>query len=313
VSGGSSRRKKRPKEEEEHENSERWMVSYADMVTLLMCLFIVMFAISQVDQRKYDALGSGLAASFGAPMTVLNAGASTAEEGTGPQPIDIQQNAGVAPLAGQTSQQQTADAASSGVTSASQAAVDHARAVENQRIAKDQLKALQEAQARLDAALTKAGYRNAARYRIDERGLTVSIISDKVLFQSAMADLQPVGRNILAAIGPTLNSLPNELVIEGHTNQLALAPGGPFETNWELSTTRATRVLRFFSENDRIPESRLAAAGYADQRPLIPLSNPTSIVLNRRVDLVVLSTAPGESNALIPSMIAAAERAANEE
>jgi chemotaxis protein MotB len=312
MSAPTSRRKKRPKEEEEHENSERWMVSYADMVTLLMCLFIVMFAISQVDQRKYDALGAGLAESFGAPMTVLNAGSSSAEEGTGPKPIDIQKQAGVAPLAGQTSTS-TATLSATGNTPVAQAAIDHARAQENKQIASDQLEALKAAQARLAAALKKAGYAQAARYRIDERGLTVSIISDKVLFESARADLQPAGLKILEAIGPTLRSLPNDLMIEGHTNQLALTSGGPYATNWELSASRATRVLRFFSSADGIPERRLAAAGYADQRPIVPVSDPASIARNRRVDVVILSTASGESNALIPSMIAAAERAANEE
>jgi chemotaxis protein MotB len=315
VSGPSSGggKKKRPKEEEEHENSERWMVSYADMVTLLMCLFIVMFAISQVDQRKYDALGSGLAESFGAPMTVLNAGASSADEGTGPQPVDIQQDAGVASMDGQTSPQPAATSSSTGSTPAARAAVDHARAIENERIAGDQLEALKEAQARLAAALKKAGFGAVAKYKIDERGLTVSIVTDKVLFESGRADLQPGGLKILEAVGPTLKSLPNDLMIEGHTNHLAVAPGGVYATNWELSANRATRVLRFFSEGGGIPEGRLAAAGYADQRPVVPLSDPASIVRNRRVDVVVLSTAPTESNALIPSMNAAADGAAKKE
>src|SRR3982750_1991281 len=70
--------RKRPKkhEEEEHENHERWLVSYADMVTLLMCLFIVLFAMSQVDKAKFAALASGLAQSFGAPITALDSNAS---------------------------------------------------------------------------------------------------------------------------------------------------------------------------------------------------------------------------------------------
>ena len=66
---GRGRAKKH--EEEEHENHERWLVSYADMVTLLMCLFIVLFAISQVDKAKFAALSQGLSASFGAPITAL--------------------------------------------------------------------------------------------------------------------------------------------------------------------------------------------------------------------------------------------------
>src|SRR3954471_15361767 len=73
MSGSAHPGRKRPKkhEEEEHENHERWLVSYADMVTLLMCLFIVLFAMSQVDKQKFAALASGLSASFGAPIAVL--------------------------------------------------------------------------------------------------------------------------------------------------------------------------------------------------------------------------------------------------
>ena len=67
----AGRRRKKHHEEEEHENHERWLVSYADMVTLLMCLFIVLFAMSQVDKAKFAALASGLSQSFGAPITVL--------------------------------------------------------------------------------------------------------------------------------------------------------------------------------------------------------------------------------------------------
>src|SRR3954467_11176488 len=79
MSGSAHPGPKRPEknEEEEHENHERWLVSYADMVTLLMCLFIVLFAMSQVDRAKFAALASGLAQGFGAPITALDSNAST--------------------------------------------------------------------------------------------------------------------------------------------------------------------------------------------------------------------------------------------
>src|SRR4051795_9406054 len=88
---GGRRRQKRH-EEEEHENHERWLVSYADMVTLLMCLFIVLFAMSQIDRTKFAALASGLASSFGAPVTAMetNATGSTPSVLDGlPNPVDI--------------------------------------------------------------------------------------------------------------------------------------------------------------------------------------------------------------------------------
>src|SRR4051794_9311135 len=76
-SGGRARRRAKHHEEEEHENHERWLVSYADMVTLLMCLFIVLFAMSQIDRAKFAALASGLSQSFGAPISALDSNAST--------------------------------------------------------------------------------------------------------------------------------------------------------------------------------------------------------------------------------------------
>src|SRR6476661_9892806 len=95
-SAGRGRRKPKHHAEEEHENHERWLVSYADMVTLLMCLFIVLFAISQVDKAKFAALASGLSVSFGAPITALP---GTTPEGSPldalPAPVNIA--AGVAP------------------------------------------------------------------------------------------------------------------------------------------------------------------------------------------------------------------------
>src|SRR3954452_23484166 len=88
---GGRRRQKRH-EEEEHESHERWLVSYADMVTLLMCLFIVLFAMSQVDKAKFAALASGLASSFGAPVSAMDSHATGSQaavlDGL-PNPVDI--------------------------------------------------------------------------------------------------------------------------------------------------------------------------------------------------------------------------------
>src|SRR4030081_2595881 len=112
--------RKKAHEEEEHENHERWLVSYADMVTLLMCLFIVLFAMSQVDKAKFAALASGLSASFGAPITALP---GKTPEGSVldalPAPVDIA--AGIAPQ--QKAAQADVDAA------AAQAAAERAKRV----------------------------------------------------------------------------------------------------------------------------------------------------------------------------------------
>jgi chemotaxis protein MotB len=287
--------RKRPKkhEEEEHENHERWLVSYADMVTLLMCLFIVLFAMSQVDKAKFAALAAGLSTSFGAPISVLP---SSTPEGSVldglPGAIDI---ASAIPP-DKTVQQAQVDAA------AAAAAAERAKRIAAEAAtAYDELAAARD---KLDAALSEAGFAGAARYEIDERGLVVHIVADAVLFDAEQAVLRPEGKVILDAVAPTLTSLPNVLRVEGHANHLPVTRGGPWPSNWELSAYRATTVLTYLA-SDGVAEPRMYAAGYGSTQPLVPESDPTALTVNRRVDIVVLSTASAEANALLPGIDAA--------
>ena len=287
------RRRPKKHEEEEHENHERWLVSYADMVTLLMVLFIVLFAISQVDRAKYEELATGLAASFGGPVTVVQ---GTADEPSvldgGEAPVDIESAIGPA----QDVEREAVDAA------AAEAAAERA-----QRVATEAASAYAElstAQAQIEAALAAAGHAGAARYEIDERGLIVHIVADAVLFDAEEAVLRPQGQQILDAVAPTLGGLPNPLGVEGHANHLPVTPGGSWPSNWELSGYRASTVLRYLAAAG-VPEPRMAATGHSSTRPLVPENDPNALSVNRRVDIVVLSVASAEANALLPGIDAA--------
>ncbi|WNV76456.1 flagellar motor protein MotB [Geodermatophilus sp. DSM 44513] len=286
--GGSRRGKKH--EEEEHENHERWLVSYADMVTLLLVTFVVLYAMSQVDQTKFAALAKGLSASLGGPITVQPGPTPEGSVLDGlPGAIDIA--SAIAPE--ETVAQAEVDAA------AAAAALAEARQVAAE--AQAQYEDLAAIRDRIDAALTAAGYAGAARYEIDERGLVVHIVADQVLFDAEQAVLRPEGRAILDAVAPTLAGLPNSLGVEGHANHLPVTPGGVWPSNWELSAYRATTVVRYLAATG-IPGPRMVANGYADTAPLVPPSDPTAIGVNRRVDVVVQSTASAEANELLPGL-----------
>ena len=286
------RRRHKKHEEEEHENHERWLVSYAYMVTLLMCLFIVLFAMSQIDKAKFAQLASGLSESFGAPISAL--------PGTTPDGSVLDGLPGAVDIASAIPPEETVDQAEVD-KAAAQAALQR-----SDRVAAEAAKAyddLSRTQAKIDAALTAAGFAEAARYEIDERGLVVHIVADAVLFDAEQAVLRPEGRAILDAVAPTLTGLPNVLRVEGHANHLPVTPGGPWPSNWELSSYRASTVLRYLA-GDGVPEPRMSATGYSSTRPLVPVTDPTAITVNRRVDIVLLSTASAEANALLPGIAA---------
>jgi chemotaxis protein MotB len=168
---------------------------------------------------------------------------------------------------------------------ASQQAQQAAAAAEQQ--------ALEQTKVELGAALDKAGLGGGVGLRVERRGLVVTIASDKVLFEPGQATLRPEGRQLIHQLAPPLATLPNPLRIEGHTDDVPIS--GTFPSNWELSTARATTVLREIESAHAVAPSRLSATGFADQRPVASNSTPEGRARNRRVEIVVeaTTTTPG--------------------
>lgn len=276
--------------EEEHENHERWLVTYADMITLLMVLFIVLFAMSQVDQRKFNALKAGLAAGFGQSTSVLDGSESILEEpGTSAAaPIDPRRV------------EDTPEIPEIKVNAVSQA--QQTKDTEQYAEAAKQADRLLAIRKRILKALRAQGLQRDVRTSIDERGLTVSLVSRNVVFQPNVATLTPRGREIVHTVAPVLRDIRDNLQIEGHTNQ---APGAPkyYPTDWDLSTARAVTVLRYLNEQERVPDDRLAAVGYGHVKPLVAPSKPGSQWLNKRVDIVVMPGMSEDSRQLLSQVL----------
>ncbi|MBB3676524.1 OmpA/MotB family protein [Modestobacter versicolor] len=296
--GHGGRRAKKHEEHEEHENHERWLVSGFDMMTLLFVLFVVLYAMSSIDLAKFNAFAAGARTGEGAPVTILNDGAAIDAPIDNDSPLKPVQVAAEAAIDG--TEQTDAEKAAAEQYAAELAQQTAAEA----QAAYDQLAA---ARGALQAALAAAGQSGAAQFVIDERGLVVHVVSDPVLFEPESAVLQPQGAAVLDLLAPTLAGLPNQIEVEGHANSLPVTRGGPWPSNWELSAIRATTVLRHLTEVDGIGETRLSAAGYGSTRPLVPDSDPSFATVNRRVDIILLSAASAEANALLPGLEAAAQ------
>ncbi|WP_181313143.1 OmpA/MotB family protein [Nocardioides campestrisoli] len=279
----------RPKREleEEHENHERWLVTYADMVTLLMVLFIVMFAMSQVDEKKFSALKEGLAAGFGQSAVVMD-GSESLLDNPGSAAVKTLTPAQYKEL---SPEQQEA---------VSRAVAEQERLRTQRRYAEAEAEAdrLLELRRRLVRALAAQGLEGDVVTTIDGRGLVVSLVSRHIVFEADRADLTPRGRQVVDALAPVLARAEDPLQIDGHTNQVPVKPRY-YDSDWDLSAARAITVLRHLSEGRGIPEERLTASAFGHEKPLMDPEEPGSQRINKRVDIVVLSALPAETRELL--------------
>jgi chemotaxis protein MotB len=262
------------------------------MVTLLMVLFIVMFAMSQVDQKKYDALKQGLASGFGQSASIQS-GSSSILEQTG--------TTAVAPI---TPNRFGVEPGTSTSSALAKAITEHDqnKAALRRADAEHEVSRLEDLIRRLYAALRKHHLQDDVQTTIDDRGLVVSLVSRHVVFQPNLATLSPRGQLLVDTLAPVLKELPDPLQIDGHTNQVKVKPKY-YATDWDLSSARAVTVLRHLNEVNRLPARRLTASAFGHTKPLIDPAKPGSQRINKRVDIVILSTLPSETRALIKDVI----------
>jgi chemotaxis protein MotB len=260
-----------------------------------MVLFIVMFAISQVDVHKFAELKEGLTAGFGATTNVPISGGSGIQDNDGvvPQPMNMDIGLGIAK--GGPSAERKSGSDDGKTATQSKDAVTQANAIK-------EIQRLDGIERRIRAALRKHGLENQVRFKVTERGLVVALVSDDVFFESASAALRPRGIAVLEAVAPTIRPLPNDIAVEGHANRLRLTTTDVYPTNWELSAARAAGVVRWLIGNGELSASRLSATGYGSSRPMFPASDPRSISFNRRVDIVLVSDQSPEVRALLPKI-----------
>jgi chemotaxis protein MotB len=277
-------RRRREEEEEHDDGAERWLVTYADMLTLLMVLFIVLFAMSTVDSQKYEQLKNGLADGFGRSLSILDGSAKSIE------------NKGSIDQAA-ASYDQLLDELPANQRAKMQQIVDRSAQQRIQRQyadAKNEVESMLAIWHRMQAALRKEGLQDDVQAMIDERGLIVSLVSHHVVFEPNIATLTPRGKRILDTLAPVLARLSEPIEIDGHTNQVKVKPKY-YPTDWELSSARAITALRHLQEVDGLPNHRLTASAFGHTKPLIDPRTPGSQAVNKRVDIVVLSQAPAET------------------
>jgi chemotaxis protein MotB len=257
-------------EEPEVENSERWLLTYADMITLLLALFIVLFAVSTINTKKFEALALGFKQSFSPNPGVL------------PSSNGVEQYDSLTPTAGPRQVQQTPSISSPSKQAATTSAPQSVSgSVEKQLTSVDQ---------KIVKAITAKGLAAGVSTSVQTRGLVVQVLTNQVFFTSDSAELGPQGASVVDTIATVLKTTSNGIDVEGYTDDQAIT-GGPYATNEELSAVRAASVVSRLTDHDGLDPDRLAATGFGASDPVAPNDTPADRALNRRIDFVIL--APG--------------------
>ncbi|MDR2881468.1 MAG: flagellar motor protein MotD [Azoarcus sp.] len=251
-------RRRRPRSGEEHENTERWLVSYADFITLLFAFFVVMYSLSSVNEGKYRILSNSLMQAFrSASVNVEGRNIVT-------PPVIISSNP-VAPIKRPNVQDK-------------QGAAREQTARKMRDMASEIRRVLR--------PITGDG-----KVRVTEGAFGVTVeINASVLFAVGEAVLGDEANAALRAVAKVISEAEFPVMVEGHTDSVPIHTHR-FPSNWELSSARASSVVRLFIENGVSP-GRLTAAGYADQRAIADNETEEGRARNRRVAIMLESRVP---------------------
>ncbi len=231
----------RKKANSSRNNNERWLVSYADFMTLLFILFIILYSFSQVDLQKFQQISQSLYSTFSGGSTPFDD-----FKGTGK---------GTEDAAGTFSYEENT---------------------------------LNELVREIDKYATEKGIKSNIRLKLDERGLYIAI-TGTVLYADASATLTTPAKDFINIIFYRLKSLPNQIRIEGHTDNRPILSAN-FPSNWELSAARSINLIRYLIEEYNFDPQRLSSAAYGEYRPVASNETPEGQSENRRVEIIILKT-----------------------
>jgi chemotaxis protein MotB len=276
----------RKKKHEEHENHERWLVSYADFITLLFAFFVVMYALSSINEGKFRVLSQSLVSAFHAAPKSLEP-VQVGQPITAPQtPFEsVRPDPTTAQLIRVPVQQQRELRTAGG--KASELQKDNMKRIsqdkkEAQDVKKEKMKKISQ---NVQKALSQLIDKNQAKITQSDDRIEIEINS-AVLFAAGSTHIQPEAVKVLTDVGGVLSQFENPIKVEGYTDSQPFR-SSEFRSNWELSASRAASVVHLFDDVKVSPE-RMAAIGYGQYRPVADNNLPEGRARNRRVKVVIL-------------------------
>jgi chemotaxis protein MotB len=255
------------KRKQDHVNHERWLVSYADFITLLFAFFVVLYSSSQVDKRKAGRLALAIQVAFQelGVFQASNTKVPMKDEDALPfEKVQIVEN-----ISKDTDLKRIVNPMKGTLSSAGEP------------------QSLQEAQAAIQKALDPEIQRREVTMSMRREGLVVSL-KEMGFFDSGSATIRPAALDAISRLATVLKQRPENLRIEGHTDNIPIHTAR-FASNWELSTSRATDLIQLLITKYELPPSHLSAAGYGEFHPVASNDTPEGRAQNRRLDVVILA------------------------
>ncbi len=241
-------RSKRRAHEEGHSSNERWLITYADMITLLMVFFIVLYSMANTDLKKFSQVAESMKVAFHVMGIGTDQGALIGDANSGGS------QGPAAPILFQNLPPKQRD--------------------------------FIDVSSELTAFAAEAGLQADISINMNLEGIIISL-SDALVFEPGSAELRPESVATLHQVAQILKLTNNAVRVEGHTDNVP-TNNPLYPTNWELSVARAVNIVRYLAEEEGISPARLSAAGYAEFKPVAPNNSRANRALNRRADIVII-------------------------
>ena len=277
-----------PPDEDEGGGVPAWVMTFADLMTLLMCFFVLLLAFSEMDVLKFKQLSGSVREAFGVQAEIE---AKTIPKGT--SIIAQEFSPGIpepTPLV--VVKQNTVDTQRNSLDFESDDEIkeDKRNKVQPKEIAE-----------KLKAELSSEIARRQVAVRIEGRRVVIQLL-EKATFASGYATMAPGFSPVLSKIAGILSNTPGQVNVSGHTDDVPIS-NEKFRSNWDLSSARAVTVLEALLRDVRLEPPRFTASGHADTRPLVPNDSLSNRAQNRRVDISIVQTADLESGAEIDPLL----------
>ncbi|RYL95830.1 flagellar motor protein MotB [Sporolactobacillus sp. THM7-4] len=248
------RNRRRFKTVSTHDNSDRWLVTYSDLITLLLVFFVLMYSMSSIENQRFNALVSSLKSSFQGNSILQGMGYVHTDQGQAKPTIP---------------------------------AIKKSLPSSQKNKENDERK-LDTLYLKLDRYIKENKLSPNVSLAETPRGIQLTF-REKILFDLGKADIKPNAEPVLKQIGGILNEVPNDVSVEGYTDNTPFRGShSRIRSNWELSGVRAQKVMNYLIHKDKLPPSRFHFTGYGQYKPIVKNDTPAHKAMNRRVNIVIM-------------------------